>query len=505
MDNSDRGGLDRVRDILTSAEDVTLPDGMDAAPRAGSDPWQDLEPEARAARPADRPPQRRGDPGEIEVTEDGVARAFSDRHGQDMRFDHDQGAWFRYAGGYWQQDRTAAALHFCRELAREASLGLTGKDLATARRAGFAAGVERLARADRRHAVTQEVWDADPWLLGTPTGTVDLRTGNMTAPRPEDHISKVCAVAPSEFQDCPQWHQFLEDATGGDGDLMSFLAQWAGYCLTGDTSEQSLVLIHGDGGNGKGVFINTLQGLFGDYAKTAGMTTFVKTNSDRHPTDIAKLRGARMVIASETEEGRSWDETRIKTLTGCDKIAARFMRQDEFEYLPQFKLSIVGNHRPSLSSVDRAIRRRFLIVPFNHRPERPDGKLAEKLRAEWPGILRWAINGCLEWQRHGLTRPGVVTDATEDYFASQDVFGQWLAEDCTVDPGKPHLFETSRNLFESWQAFARAAGEDPGTAKRFGDALAKRGLKRQGRRVSGKVSKVWKGIGLAGAIYRPAD
>lgn len=470
-------GLKAVRAIVQSPDDVSLPESLRPAPA----------------------------PLPIEVTEDGVARAFSAKYAETMRYDHDLGAWFCWTGTHWRQDRTSAALDFCRELAREASQNMSGKALATARKAGFAGGVERLARADRRHAVTQETWDTDPWLLGTPSGTVDLRTGSVGPHQPSDHITKLAAVGPDEHEACPLWHRFLEDATGGDGDLVTFLAQWVGYCLTGDTREQSLVFIHGDGGNGKGVFINTVQGLLADYAKAASMATFVKTSSDRHPTDLAALRGARLVTASETEDGRAWDETRIKNLTGGDRIAARFMRQDFFEYQPQFKLTILGNHRPALSSVDSAMRRRFLIVPFRQKPSVPDRQLEEKLRAEWPGILRWAINGCLEWQENGLMRPASVMDATEDYFAAQDVFGQWLAEDCRIDPGKASLFETSKALYESWQAFARAAGEDPGTAKRFGDALAKRGITRETRRVNGKPSKVWSGIGLSGMIYRESD
>jgi putative DNA primase/helicase len=180
------------------------------------------------------------------------------------------------------------------------------------------------------------------------------------------------------------------------------------------------------------------------------------------------------VAASETEQGRSWAESRIKQLTGGDKIRARFMRQDFFEFLPAFKLGIVGNHQPMLANVDDAMRRRFNIVPFLHRPAKPDSALESKLRAEWPAILRWAIDGCLDWQRHGLTRPKAVVDATENYFADQDMFGQWLGECCRTEPGNGFLKATSAELFGSWKTFAGQAGHPIGTQTAFAAELQKR-------------------------------
>jgi putative DNA primase/helicase len=157
-----------------------------------------------------------------------------------------------------------------------------------------------------------------------------------------------------------------------------------------------------------------------DYAQTAAMDTFTASKGDRHPTDLAMLRGARLVTASETEEGRAWAESRIKQMTGGDPVTARFMRQDFFTYQPQFKLMIVGNHKPVLQNVDDAARRRFNLVPFTRKPERPDRELEGKLKAEWPGILRWMIDGCLDWLQNGLVRPAAVQAATAAYFDEQD-------------------------------------------------------------------------------------
>src|SRR4029077_2580350 len=171
----------------------------------------------------------------------------------------------------------------------------------------------------------------------------------------------------------------------------------------------------------KSTFISTIARIFGDYATVADMSTFISSNVEHHPTDLAKLRGARLVVAQETQKGRRWYETKIKALTGGDKITARFMRQDFFDFVPAFKLFICGNHKPRLTNVDEAMRRRLLLVPFTTQipPAERNPNLAEKLKAEWPAILRWCIDGCLEWQRIGLTPPAIVREATENYLADE--------------------------------------------------------------------------------------
>ena len=251
------------------------------------------------------------------------------------------------------------------------------------------------------------------------------------------------------------------------------MRQIAGYALTGDISEHALFFIYGPGGNGKSVFLNTINNILGAYTATAAMDTFVASKGDRHPTDLAMLRGARLVSVSETEEGRAWAESRIKQLTGGDQVTARFMRQDFFTFTPQFKLLIVGNHKPVLKNVDDAARRRFNIIPFVHKPATPDKQLEEKLRAEYPAILRWMIEGCLDWQENGLVRPESVREATASYFDEQDLFGQWIEECCEV--GTVHWATTTR-LFDSWKSYAERNGEYAGDVRKFGPMLSKRGF-----------------------------
>jgi putative DNA primase/helicase len=411
------------------------------------------------------------------VTENSAATMFVELHGNDLRYCHDTGAWFRWNGVRWTKDKTQTAFHLARELAQKLSDDQPEKLRYVTNKTSFASGVERFAKADPRVAVVFEYWDADPWLLGTPGGTVDLRTGALCQSVRDDGITKSTLVTPSNDAGCPRWLRFMKEATGNDGELVRFLQQWCGYCLAGITREHALVFVYGPGGNGKSVFINIMMAVLDDYGVTSAMETFTASNSDRHPTNLAMLRGARLVTASETEEGRAWAESPIKQLTGGDKIAARFMRQDFFEFTPQFKLTVIGNHKPVLHNVDEAAKRRFNVVPFIRKPATIDRELEAKLVAEAPGILRWMIDGCLDWQRNGLVRPACVVEATDEYFSDQDVLAHWLAEECDYDPGNSHKSEASSVLYKSFSEYAKAAGVKPGDRTTFKDSMIVRGLK----------------------------
>jgi putative DNA primase/helicase len=413
--------------------------------------------------------------GDGTLTEDVVAIEFAERHRGRLLHDHHVGQWFRWTGTHWQIEQTQLAFSEARELARELSAGSKPAQRRAVAKASFAGAVERFARADRAFAVTSEHWDTDIMLLATPGGTVDLRDGTMRAARPEDWITKITAVAPAPTTECPRWLRFLDEACGGDQEVITFLRRLCGYALTGSVKEQLLTFVYGGGGNGKSVFVNTVVNAMGDYAVTSAMDTFTASKGDRHPTDLAMLRGARLVSAVETEDGRAWAEARIKALTGGDRIAARYMRQDFFSFTPTFTLVIVGNHAPSLRNVNDAMRRRFAIVPFVNRPQKPDRDLESKLRDEWPGILRWMIDGCVEWQREGLRMPAAVQAATDEYLAEQDLFSRWVEERCEDIPsGVGQKGTASRLLYEDWAKFSHGAGEEPGTQKQFAEMMRHR-------------------------------
>lgn len=304
---------------------------------------------------------------------------------------------------------------------------------------------------------------------------------------PGDYLTKITAVAPDPLCPIPLWQAFLERVTGGNVEYIKFLQRVCGYGLTGLTNEHALFFCYGTGANGKSTFVNTVTGCIGDYHRSAPIETFTVSNTERHPTELAALRGSRLVTAVETEEGRRWAESRIKSLTGGDKIAARFMRQDFFEFLPIFKLLIAGNHKPGLRSVDEAIRRRFHLLPFTSviPKEERDLSFGDKLKDEWPGILAWMIEGCLDWQRQGLNPPAIVTAATAEYLEAEDSLAAWLDGAGDKDP---NAFETTTDFFASWRKFAHENGEYVGSVRKFSQRLEERGASielRKGRDSSG--------------------
>ena len=274
---------------------------------------------------------------------------------------------------------------------------------------------------------------------------------------------------------CPRWSRFLDEITGGDSELRDYLRRLAGYCLSGSTREQVFVFLHGHGANGKSVFLQAIAGVLGTYAATATLDTFMAGRSTRHLSELAGLRGARLVLVPETEAGQAWAEARIKQVTGGEMIRANFMHRDHFEFRPEFKLIIAGNHRPALTGVGEAMRRRLHLVPFNVTVprEKRDPRLLEVLLAERNGILGWMLEGCTEWRRIGLAPPRCVTEAVNAYFAEEDIIGQWMEECCELGS---HARETSAALFQSWKAWAEALGHDAGSARRLGQALQARGL-----------------------------
>jgi putative DNA primase/helicase len=239
-----------------------------------------------------------------------------------------------------------------------------------------------------------------------------------------------------------------------------------------------LAFAQGAGANGKSVFINTIAGLLGDYHRTANMETFTASMHEQHRTHIAYLRGARLVTATETEHGRRWAEARIKEMTGGERLQANYMRQDPFEFVPQFTLLIAGNHRPGLRAVDEAVRRRFHLIPFRVTipPAERDLELPERLRAEWPGTLAWMIEGCLEWQRRGLDPPRAVVEATSSYLEEEDAVATWIDERCQVHP---NYWAASGALYGSWLIWAEAAGVYVLNEKAIVQALENRGFTRR--------------------------
>jgi putative DNA primase/helicase len=429
-------------------------------------------------------------------SEEDLALRFAERHAGDGRYVAKWNHWYRYDGTRWIVDETretfSLARNLCREEANKINKPRERKAIANAK---TRTAVVSLAGEDRRLAATIDQWDADPWLLNTPNGVVDLRTGECRDHRPDDYMTKITAIAPDASCPIPLWSKFLAKVMGDDKDMAAFLARVCGYSLTGITRDHALFFLYGGGGNGKGVFVTTTSNIMGDYHRAAPIETFTESHSDRHPTELAMLRGARLVTAEETEEGRRWAESRIKMLTGGNEVSARFMRQDFFEFTPTFKLIIAGNHKLGLRSVDEAIRRRFNLIPFavTITKEERDEELPNKLIVEWPGILAWMIEGCVAWQRIGLAPPKAVTEATKEYLEAEDAIKLWLDEACAKGPGE---WTDVGSLFLCWSEWCDAHGEFVGSARRFSQRLEAHGYKPQ------RIDK----RGFAGlTIFKPAQ
>jgi putative DNA primase/helicase len=428
-------------------------------------------------------------------TEDALALNFTRRYQRDWRYIAAWGKWLMWDGQRWRAEETLAATHLIRQVCRHASVQADNPKVA-AKLAGASTvgGVERLAKSDRKHAATTDEWDADLWLLNTPGGVVDLRTGRMRPHERDDRMTRIASATPRGT--CPHWLEFIDQVTQGDQAFADYLQRFAGYCLTGSTQEHALFFLYGTGANGKSVFVNTLFTLLGDYAANAPMDTFMESRGDRHPTDLAGLRGARFVGATETEQGRRWNESKIKEITGGDRVSARFMRQDFFTYLPQFKLVIAGNHKPALRNIDEAMRRRLHLIPFTLTvpPEKRDKSLSTKLLQERDGILAWALQGCLAWQRDGLKPPKCVVDATDEYFDEEDTIGEFLEEECQQHS---QVRVSVVDIFERWKSRADKRGEYIGTSRWLVQQLVRRGYER-GRTSTGAKA-------LLGLSLKPTD
>jgi putative DNA primase/helicase len=410
------------------------------------------------------------------LNQDALAQDFADAYSDQLRHVSEWGRWYRFDGICWRKDTTLGAIDMVRDMVRERADAVQRTGIKSA---SNIYAVEKLARSDRRIAAAPELWDADPWLLTAGEATYDLRTGEGRNTDPADHITKSagCPIAPAGTPH-PVWSAFLERVLP-DLEVREFLQRYTGYCLTGCTSEHAFAFCYGSGANGKSTFINTIAKALGDYAATASMNAFLASKNEQHPTDLAGLLGARLVVAQEVQSGRSWDENKIKAITGGDRVSARFMRQDFFSYVPTFKLLIAGNHKPRISNVDEAMRRRLLIVPFAVQVplEERDHWLMDKLELELPAILRWAMDGCARWQAMELAPPASVLAATNDYFGEQDIVGQWI-EDCTYEV-HPTTFAKASALLASWRAWCDERNLKPGSTMRLMASLVERGFHRK--------------------------
>ncbi len=437
------------------------------------------------------------------LTDMGNARRLVALFGSSLRYCAEVG-WFEWTGRAWERDQTGAVERLAKQTVRNIyfeAAATDDKDLREkiaqhAHRSESDARLKAmiaLARTEAEVIVKQSELDADPWLLNVANGTLNLKTGELLPHRREDLLTKRIPIEFDPEATCPKWLCFLERVTAGNHDLIRFIQKAVGYSLTGSTREQVFFILHGTGANGKSTFILVISALLGDYALQTRTETLMAKRGDAIPNDIARLAGARFVSAIETEGGRRLAESLVKQMTGGDRMTARFLHHEYFEFDPTFKLWLAVNHKPRIVGTDHAIWRRIRLIPFTVTipdAER-DPDLGEKLKAELPGILAWAVQGCEMWQNHGLEAPDAVKKATTEYREDSDPLAAFLDDRCDVEPdaevGKAELYRA----FREW---TEASGERELSKKEFGQRIAERGFLEKRT----KKERFWTGLQLDG-------
>ena len=427
------------------------------------------------------------------------AQRFANRFGAKVLYTPGR-AWLVFNGKRWREDDISQVVELAKQTARLIAneFAHLQSDSARAERSRFAEQSLSKGSLDRMLdlaksllAVEDSRLDADPWLLNVENGTIDLRTGRREKHDPRDLLMKTAPVRADRQAKCPQFKKFLRRITGDDTDVQTFIQKAVGYSLTGDMSEQVFFFVYGRGNNGKSTLVNLIRDMLGDYGlHIQTETLLVKQYDNAIPADLARLAGARMVTASEANANRHLDEAKIKGMTGGEPITARFMWQNFFQFEPEFKLWFVANDRPRVRGTDEAFWRRVRVIPLTIKiPEAErDPDLPTKLCAEWPGILAWAVRGCLKWQREGLGQPSVVASATKGWQEEMDHLKRFIAEQVEIAPG--FKIPASR-LFDRYRNWSVQHGEQSLTVQDF-KAKLQQSLDVTHTRIKGR--SWWRGI-----------
>jgi putative DNA primase/helicase len=404
-------------------------------------------------------------------SEDAMAAEFASLYRHLYRHTAGMG-WMRCMPECWVRDDHLTAFDCARQIARiaaseEASIKVQ-RAICSARTIN---AILTIARSEPQLVLPADQWDADPFDFNTPAGVVDLRTGKLKPRGDEEYFTKCTAVRPAFKAPCPTWDRFLLDVFLGDRAMVDFVQRMIGYLLTGDRREQKIFFLQGGGANGKSTLVDFIGRLVGSYAIKLPAHVLMHNPMQAHPTELAQLRGKRLAISSEIEEGQHWAESRIKELTGDETLTARFMRQDFFEFRQSQKHLVVGNHKPRLRGGDAAIARRFVLVPFlaKFSGAKRDQRMLERLQAEAPAVLAWAIQGAIKWQAEGLAIPSSVAAASQAYMEENDDLAAWIEENCVLGPdtkGKASV------LYANYLGWLKVRGQHAPSMKTWGDRMS---------------------------------
>lgn len=416
----------------------------------------------------------------FKLTDLGNAERIAYEYGHVIRYIPSVG-WYIWNGKYWEYDEKGKLHRLVAKVVRK--LGESNDETE-----------QKWARHCEKHNVRESAikdlkilvpgdrsdFDRHKYLLNIENGVIDLKTGKLQPHNRELSLTKITNITFDESAKCPEWLSFLEQIFLGDEELIEYMQRLIGYSLTGEISEQIMVFLIGGGSNGKSTFINTIKDIMGEYGKQAKSDTFIKKKETGANNDIARLVSSRFVSAIESEDGEQLSEAFVKQITGGEPVLARFLRQEYFEFIPEFKVFFTTNHKPVIKGVDEGIWRRVKLVPFNLQlpKEKRDLKLPEKLSLEMSGILNWAIEGCLKWQQSGLKEPMVVKKATGDYKEDMDILGPFLYECCYV-PMIDEVKIEAKELYEIYSNWCYKTGEHALKNRAFYRMLETKGFKKK--------------------------
>lgn len=465
--------------------DAPMPTDADA-------PGATVTPIGAAKKRRPKPDARAGERTELELADLLVQRA-----GHDLRYCAALGGWYRWSGTHWQRDVLERAREHVKDLAHDVAIaavgGLDRDTFKSAKRAGSAAGVEAilaLARSTPSIAFKPDDANADPWLLNCASGTIDLRTGELRPHNRADLITRCSPAAYDPDARAPMFERFLEEVQP-NADVRAYLARLFGCAAVGLVRDHVIGVFWGKGANGKSVLAEVAMHALGDYAKPGPSSLIVAGVHEDHPTAIASCVGSRLVVVHETKRGATFDASKVKLLTGGDRLTARHMRQDFFEFRPSHTLVMLSNYRPAADATDSALWRRVHLCPFDVviPEDQRDAELAERLRAEAPGVLRWIVEGALEWQRMGLAPPAAVREQTEAYRSSEDAIGAFIDERTQRIAGHR---QPAGALYAAFKAWSEAQGTKPVRGNDFAAELVGRGFRREVER----MGSIYIGIAL---------
>lgn len=411
---------------------------------------------------------------------------------------HGNGTWYRWDCQRWARcengESVAAAKHIAEECFNEASASLRQESsdwakrnfsqaLAVHRSAARLENMLKCAASEPGMSIANPgQFDADAWKLGVRNGVLDLRTGTLIEAAPDMLISRQAGTHYDFQAECPTWRRFISEVCNGDKEMAAFLKTACGYALTGSVTEEKLFFMYGTGANGKSVFANVVAAAFGEYAITVRATLLARdprgTGSDAE-REKARLPGARLALVNETGQADLWDDQRVKEITSRERVSARYLHQESFDFMPTHKLFIRGNHQPGAMDASDGFWRRMVLIGFIRQfaeSERIPDLDSRIIDTELPGVLAWMVEGCVRWQREGLRVPPGMSAAVEAYRRDTDLMGEWLRLHCI---NSPHAETPVSALFHSYERFLRDGNMKAPSRNAFGRQLVSRGYRKR--------------------------